>query len=270
MSIITSKRIFYADSHNRISGTHSNFSLQLDYKNEDYDHCVVLQATIPKSYYLVQSGKNYFTLNENGPQVAIPMPAGNYSRTSFGYQLQYQLNQNSPSGWTYVMSIPNNQQTSDTGLYTWTVSGNSGFQPSFIVGDYLYEQLGFNPNTTNNFVGDTLTSINVVKFQLEDSIFIHSDIATNGNDNVLQEMLGCQNTDFSTITYICPSVEAYAKPITSNNNNIYQFQLTDEDGVEIDLNGQNIVFTLMLFKKENMNKLVKQFLKLSLMQEFLE
>ena len=108
-------------------------------------------------------------------------------------------------------------------------------------------------------------SINVVKFQLEDSIFLHSDIATNRTDNVLQEMLGCQNTDFSTITYICPSVEAYAKPITSNNNNIYQFQLTDEDGVEIDLNGQNIVFTLMLFKKENMNKLVKQFLKLSLM-----
>src|SRR4051795_11513403 len=82
-------------------------------------------------------------------------------------------------------------------------------------------------------------------------------------------MLGCQNTDFSTITYVCPSVEAYAKPVTSNNNNIYQFQLTDEDGVEIDLNGQNIVFTLMLFKKENMNKLVKQFLKLSLMQDFL-
>ncbi len=36
----------------------------------------------------------------------------------------------------------------------------------------------------------------------------------------------------------------------TNKNNIYNFYLTDEDGVEIDLNGQNIVFTLMLFKKD--------------------
>src|SRR3954463_4082263 len=62
MSIITSKRLFYCDSHNRVAGSHSNFSLQLEYKNENYDHCVILQATIPKSYYLIQSGKNYFTL----------------------------------------------------------------------------------------------------------------------------------------------------------------------------------------------------------------
>ncbi len=101
-----------------------------------------------------------------------------------------------------------------------------------------------------------LTSINVVKFQLEDSIFIHSDIATNGVDNVLQEMLGCQNTDYSTITFVCPDVEAYAKPITSNSNNIYNFYLTDEDGDDLDLNGQNIVFSLMLFKKDPINNMI--------------
>ena len=69
--------------------------------------------------------------------------------------------------------------------------------------------------------------MNVVKFQLEDSIFIHSDISSNGNDNVLQEILGSQNTDFSAITYVCPDVEAYAKPIVSYTNNIYNFYLTD-------------------------------------------
>ena len=118
------------------------------------------------------------------------------------------VNTNSPNGYTYVMSTPNVQQTADTGLYTWTVSNNGGVQPSFIVGDYLYEQLGLNPNTTYNFVGNSLTSLNVVKFQLEDSLFIHSDIANNGNDNVLQEMLGSYGTDFSTITYVCPDVNS--------------------------------------------------------------
>ena len=159
--------------------------------------------------------------------------------------------------------------TGDTGLYTFTVSGNSGVQPRFIIGEYLYEQLGFEPNTDNVFTADTLTSIKVVKFQLEDSIFLHSDIATNNQDNVLQEILGVQNTDYANIIYVCPDVEAYAKPISSKTNNIYNFYLTDEDGTEINLNGQNIVFTLMLFKKDTINKLVKQFIKLSLIDNSL-
>ena len=133
MSLIQNKRIFYCDSHNRVSGTHSNFTLSIDYKQADFTHCVILQATVPKSYYLVQPNKNTFILDENGSQVTITMPIGNYSRSSFGYQLQYQLNQNSPNGYTYVMSTPNPQQTADTGLYTWTVTNNSGFSHSLFL-----------------------------------------------------------------------------------------------------------------------------------------
>ena len=97
-------------------------------------------------------------------------------------------------------------------------------------------------------------------------MFIHSDIASNGIDNVLQEILSVQNTDYSNIIYVCPDVEAYAKPISTNKNNVYFFQLTDEDGAEINLNGQNIVFTLMLFKKDPINRLVRQFLKINLIE----
>ena len=103
MSLIQNKQFFYVDSHARVSGTHSNFSYYLNFRNEDYDHAVVLQATISKSYYLVQPGKNTFVLNENGNHVVISMPIGNYSRTSFRFQLQEQLNTNSPLGYTYVI-----------------------------------------------------------------------------------------------------------------------------------------------------------------------
>ncbi len=77
----------------------------------------------------------------------------------------------------------------------------------------------------------------------------------------------CNN--YSNVIWTCPDVEAYSKKMVNSKNNIYNFYLTDEDGVEIDLNGQNIVFTLMLFKKDNINDLVKQFLKVSLMDNFL-
>ena len=80
-------------------------------------------------------------------------------------------------------------------------------------------------------------------------------------------MLGCQNTDYSTITFVCPDVEAYSKKITSSTNNVYFFQLTDEDGVEIDLNEQNIVFTLMLFRKDPVYKNINQFLSRALIKD---
>jgi hypothetical protein len=200
MSFIQSKRLYYIDSHNRVSGTHSDFQYQLEYKNDEFDHCVILQATIPKSYYLVQSGNNTFQLQEGTSTVTITIPIGNYSRLSFQNQLQSLLNSSSPNSYTYTISIPNTFSTGDTGLYTYTVSGNGSIQPSFIIGNYLYEQLGFNPNTSIQFSGNSLVSINVVKFQLEDSIFIHSDIATNGIDDILQEILSVDTSDYSNIT----------------------------------------------------------------------
>jgi len=113
------------------------------------------------------------------------------------------------------------------------------------------------------FVGDSLTSVNVVSFQLQDSLFIHSDLA---NDDILQEILGVDSPSYGNIVYQCISVEGYEKQISSNRNNVYRFYLTDEDDLPIDLNGQNIVFTLLFFKKENLFKLLKQFLKLTLLQ----
>ena len=54
--------------------------------------------------------------------------------------------------------------------------------------------------------------------------------------------------------------------MTTNRNNVYHFYITDEDANPINLNGQNVVFTLLLFKKDTLNKVVKQFLKLLLIQ----
>jgi len=266
MSIIESQRMFYVDSHDRISGTHSDFTYQFDFQNQNYDFAVVLQATIPKSYYLVQNGRNTFQLQELTEIVTISVPIGNYSRSSFKNQLQNSLNSASPNMWNYVVTIPNSSLTADTGYYTITVSGNSTNQPSFIVGNYLYEQFGLNPNTTYMFVGNSLTSVNVVNFQLQDSLFIHSDLANNGVDDILQEILGVDSPSYGNIIYQCPNVEAYAKKLSSNSNNIYHFKLTDEDDVSIDLNGQNIVFSLLFFKKQNVYDMIKKMIKITLLE----
>jgi len=266
MSIISDKRIFYVNSRNRVSGTDSDFTYTFDYKDKDYDHVVVLQASIPKSYYLVQEGRNTFFLNEDGNQTIVTVPRGNYTRSSFMAQLTTSLNAASYHNWVYIVTIPLLSTTGDTGLYTFSVAGNSGIQPQFIIQIALFEQLGFNENTTYTFTGDQLISVNVIKLQLEDTIYIQSDIASNGVDNILQEVFAMDSPDFGNLIWVCPDIEAYSKQLGTNNSNVYRFYLTDEDGNLINLNGQNMVMTVMMFKKQNVYELIKKFIKLELMK----
>ena len=61
-NLLTEKRIFYINSRDRLAGTDANFSYSLAIQNNEiFDHAVVLQMEIPKSYYLVQTDYNTFT-----------------------------------------------------------------------------------------------------------------------------------------------------------------------------------------------------------------
>jgi hypothetical protein len=94
--------------------------------------------------------------------------------------------------YTYSITYPKSSSISDNGKYTFTVSNNSGVQPKFIFpsasSSFLYQCFGFEPDSTNTFSGNTLISTNVINLQAEDCIFIRSDVCTNPNDNVLQEI----------------------------------------------------------------------------------
>lgn len=263
MSLITSSTIFYINSNNRISGTHSDFLYQISMPPESkYDQAVVLQANIPKSYYIVQANES-FILNENGNQVNIVIPVGNYTRKSFASTVQGLLIANSPNGYTYAITYPTSSTIPDTGKYTFTVSNNLGIQPSFIfsASNDLGSHMGFSDESTNIFAGNTLTSTNVINLQAETALYIHSDICTNSNDNILQEIFATSTSDYGSIVFQQQSVDGYSKKITSNSNNVYHFYLSDRNSRAIDLNGQNITFTLLLYKKNNIYELAKQFIK---------
>ena len=63
MNHISSKSMFYIDSQNRTSGSAGNFSINFAMPpNNRYDRIVVMQAAIPKSFYLVSAPYNTFQL----------------------------------------------------------------------------------------------------------------------------------------------------------------------------------------------------------------
>lgn len=267
MVLITNKKIVYINSNNRQTGTHSNFSYFFDLQQDDsFDKVVVLQMLIPKTYYLIEDGYNTFQLQESTTTISITVTPGNYNRNSFATVIGNLLTAASPNGWTYSVSYPNGNNSADTGHYTFTVSGNSS-QPSFIFQNYIYEQLGFDSDSTNLFSGNTLSSTNVIKLQAEDALYLHSSICSNGNDNILQEVFVANGSiSFSNVTFQNSSIEGYSKQFVSTRSNVYTFYLTDENDVPIDTNGQNIVITLLLYKTNETYRILDNFLQLATMK----
>jgi hypothetical protein len=245
--MIRNRQVFYLDSGRRLSGDDaSNCTIKVDIPHVVFTHVCVVEASIPKSYYLIQAGFNTFTVVEGGNPRIITLTPACYSATAFRLGLAAQLNAGAPVGWTYALTMPG-ATAPQTGKWTYTVTGNAGSQPSFVTTTNVYEQLGFNANSTNTFVGDSLTSTNMMKLQSEDALYIHSDIVTAGTDDILQEIYTAGVPDLGIIKYTCPDWQIMAKPITGSQGNSYRFTLTDENARVMNMNGLNWVMTLMVF-----------------------
>lgn len=255
-------RFYYINSANRLYGTTSRFTTNiLYYERDNFDRVAVVQAVIPKSYYLIRAGLNSFTLTENLNTVIITIPVGNYTRRSLQDTLQNLLNNNSPNNITYIITWPGSIQP-NTGKFTFTCSDVGGIQPQFTFTNSLAYRLGFDDNTTVQFNNFTLESTNVINLQAEDLLYLHSNIGNNGNDDVLQEIYSSAGSpDYSNIHYINPDIEIYSKELVSKTKTDYYFLLTDKEGVEINLNGVDIVFTLVLFTSNKIYQQISEYIK---------
>lgn len=263
MSLIQNKQIFYIDS-SKGQGKNENFTYTFQFDQTlEFDRCCILQLLIPMSYWLIQEDQNTFILNEGiNKEVTIYLPLGNYNRRSLASVLSNILTSNSPSSFTYLVTFPNIATTNDQGLYTYNVSNNGSVQPQFIFqNNATTEALGFQSNSTNNFVSNTLISTSVIKLKPEDQLFLHSDLCSNKNDDIIQEVYSAGNATFSNILFQQFDVESNSKDISFNKNNSYKFYLTDENNTILNLNGQNMTITLMLYKKNTIFTMLIDFIK---------
>lgn len=268
--MLGNQAFIWVDSDYKISGTASNFTYNVRLpRRTQYDSVALLQASIPKSYYLVKSPYNTFTLTENGLNATITVPAGNYSMASFKTVLQALLIARSPRSYTYTITQPSTATEASTGKYTFTVSGNAGVQPSFTFpsGSELYLQMGFNSASTNTFSANNLISANVVDFNTTRAVLIKSDMiegvgtGTHGSA-VLQEIFSFNTSDFSNIGFANPAPQFSAKRLVSTQQDVATFIFTDLNDKQLDFNGGSVNFSLVFFKRDNYNELALQDLKM--------
>jgi hypothetical protein len=258
------KRFFFINSFNRLSGSSNAFSIEVQIpSNEEYDSVCVTQVSIPVSYYLIDAGYNTFQLKENNTIVTITIPAGNYNINSFCTILPPILNSASPNGLTYTMTFPQSFTQNNTGMITYTVS-SSIISVSFIfnANNYVNEQMGFPSGSTATFSNGILVSSNVVSFLNENTLFLHSDIVSNGSDDVLVEVYGTNTQALQYITYLCPEIKSYSKQLKAPKNQIASFYLTDENQKPINLNGQELQITLLMYKRGDYKTIIVQFIEL--------
>ncbi len=260
---VTNPYYVYINSRERISGTDENFTYNIQFPDEfEFDHVVCLNALIPKSYYLIQTGgvENIFQLKENNTTVTVTVPIGSYLLAAFRTTIGALLTAASPNSLTYTLTYPALSGV-DTGKWTYT-QNNAAIQSSIICNAHLFEPLGFSSSSTNAFTGTTLVSTCVIKLQSEDRLLIHSNICNNGRDDILVSINSTTSINYSSIAWECPAPEFYSHLLSSKNNNTYSFNLTDEDGELIQLNGLNMNLTLLLFKKDPIFDQMRNFMKM--------
>lgn len=258
-----------SNNPNFISGTASNFDYKIELpRPNNFNSVVVLQATIPKTYYQITDKTGNFTLTEGKDSVTVSLDAGYYSKRSLSTILPTKLNDASPNGWTYSVSYPNSHTEVCTEKYTFTVSGHSS-QPSFTFGkktEFAHELMGFNAQSTYDFTADSLTSANVVNFQPTTAILLKSDLV-HSHDGVLQEIFSGSDRFMTDIRYQATNIPFNSKPVSSNNSGRFHFVITDTEGNEINTNGNSIHFSLCFYQRDDHNEHSRRFLALQALKE---
>jgi len=245
----------YVDSRKRLSETDANFTYAINLPSGvRFTHVVCLNALIPKSYWLVQSGYNTMQLQEGNSIVTVSVAVGSYTLTSWMNQLSTVLTAMSPNNLIYTVTYPSATSAvlPEKAMLLFSCS-SSTIAPILSFQQNLFEPCGFlqfsiNPFTLANGT-NILSSTCVIKLQAEDRLLISSSLVTNPGDNdILVSINSTAYVNYSSIAYTNYYPD-YNRSELRNRSGIYTFSIHDENNVVLDLNGLNWNATLDFFEE---------------------
>lgn len=212
----------------------------------------LISCSFPKSFYLVESGKNTFYLD--GDDYTIPI--GNYSVNEFVTAVNNLL---TPSTISF---------NTRTGKLTLTSSASELIFPA---NSTLYKLFGFDKESTNT-IGGSLESTYLCDFQALSSVFVITDLCVDESskiyDNTLHSFFVNTSSDLSYIGYENINPISTSKELTTHNigktdvqNINAYFRFLDEDGNILDLNGLHIDLVCVTYISEERRNVMSNLFK---------
>ncbi len=228
-------------------------------REKNYTHICVTQATIPKSFYLLQEDATLTIQEPLGATFNMTFPKGNYSSLDTKDELNTQLNAN--LNYTYTITGPFEKSFGSDGKFTIIVTNNNGDQP-LIKSSHadLTRIMGFaDTGVYESFVNDQWRSTYQVNFQKYSSVAIISNIVER---NLLQ-IINTENSPYnSAMVYQSQDLFLNSKKLITHESNVYSFQLVNgtDFSEAINLQGQSYTFEIMLWRMKNPSQILSSYI----------
>ena len=256
-----SKDIVHVNSSKRLSGTSSDFTIDLSQQiriPNQYDRASLVSFSCPKSYYLITADNDSFTVTEGKTTRTIELLHGNYSFTSLATELEEELNAFGV-GWVYTVLADKS-----VGKFFFSVTGHTS-QPSFDFSGATspYYIVGFD-EAVYSFTSDVLYSVNLVNLQRIDSMQLLCNFVNGG---ILSTIIP-DVSDFGLIQFQEPDAILTSQIVSLSNFQQCHFSLVDgDDGAIIDLNGLHFDFVFIIYQRNTYFSQMLQDKRLELLQQ---
>lgn len=211
---------------------------------QNHNRISVLNASLPKTYYVIQDSSNTFLLDST----EYTVPVGNYSSS----ELITAINSLTTGVASFSLSTLTNLVT-----ITSTVSDTIQCTAS------VARCLGLEKDTEYSFSDNIVTSIRPINFQQVLEVAILCDLAIDTSAANPANMLGkipMSDQYYSNIiNYVNPNPEMSSKALVNNPVKYVTLTLQNEDEETINFNNSEIRLTLVSYEDIN----TKQFLRIN-------
>ena len=270
MNSITLKKINDIEVKPFISKTSSssNFNIDLGLSSDvsSYDRVCLGRCSIPRSWFDVEAPYNTFYLQENSSTVLITITVGMYNVNTLKTAIAAALTLSSPNSLTYTCYYPNAAIEVNTNKFRFECLSNNALSKKLIFTDGMYQQLGFEKGSTNSFVGSNteLYSTNSISISYINRLFLKSNICEKAHDQMLSEILIAGNFQSTSFVYFeNTNYDVNSREFTNPVDTYFSFGLYDRYGNIVNLQGLEMVFSLILFKKNATDKMLMEDLKIN-------
>ena len=243
------------------SSAQPKFAVVMDEFNQ-FDRVCLLDLKIPHTYYQVLNrpktfGTNTFQIHNitKATFTTIQIPEGNYTKHGISNVLESLIERNYMFGSTVTFPL-DTCHTLD-GKLTFSVNNPDNDEIEFIFdafdSHYILLLLGFPsidgtyPLTIANPA--VLKSVQPIQTKHPRSLSLNSDIVGGQKDiYALAEIDVGVSQDFSDIVFQQQDVLGNSRQIANSNHKFFNFNITDENGEQIDLNGADWSMTILVYK----------------------